>query len=84
MFQKKHFYGPSNTMPPIYGSKVQHMEEDLSKPLTPAQFKAVERIVGKILYYTRAIDNNMAHMMNHIGSHTNKGTQKLMQAVTHF
>ena len=26
----------------------------------------------------------MAHMMNHIGSQKSKGTQKLMQAVTHF
>ena len=55
-------------MPYIYGTKVQYVHEDLTKPLTPVQFKAVERIVGKFLYYARAIDNTMAHMMNHIGS----------------
>ena len=55
-------------MPPIYGAKVQYVQEDLSRPLTPEQFKAVERIVGKFLYYARAIDSTNAHMMNHIGS----------------
>ena len=84
VFPKKQYYGPSNTMPPIYESKVQYVEEDLSKPLTPALFKGVERIVGKFLYYVRAINNTMAHMMNNIASQKSKGTQKLMQAVTHF
>ena len=68
IFPKKHFYGPSNTMPPTYGTKVQYVQEDLLKPLTPVQFKAVKRIIGKFLYYARAIDNTMAHMINHIGS----------------
>ena len=71
-------------MPLTYGSKVQYVEKDLTKPLTPAQYKVVERTVGKFLYYTRAIDNTMANMMNHIRSQKSKGTQKLMQAVTHF
>ena len=56
------------TLCPIYGTKVQYMQEDLTKPLTPAQFKAVKRIVGKFLYYARAIDNTMSHMMIQIGS----------------
>ena len=84
IFPKKHFYGPLNTWPPTYGAKVQYVEEDLSKPLYLSQFKAVEQIVGKFLYYARAIDNIMAHMMNHIGSQKSKGMQKLMQAVTQF
>ena len=84
IFLKKHFYGPLNTMPPTYGSKTNYVEEDLSKPLTLTQFKAVKRIVGQFLYYARAIDNTMAHMMNPIGSQKSKGTQKLMQAVKHF
>ena len=84
IFPKKHYYGPSNTMPPTYGAKVQYVQEDLTQPLTPEQYKSVERIVGKFLYYARAIDNTMAHMMNHLGSQKSKGTQKLMQAVTHF
>ena len=71
-------------MPPTYGAKIRYIEEDLSKPLTPAQFKTAEQIVGKFLHYARAIDNTMAHMMDHIGSQKSKGTHKLMQAVTHF
>ena len=55
-------------MPPTYGSKVQYLEEDLTKPLTLAQYKTVEQIIGKFLYYARATDNTMAHMMNYIGS----------------
>ena len=84
IFPKKHYYRPSNTRPPTYGFKIQYVKEDLSKPQTPSQFKEVERIVGKFLYYARAIDNTMAHMMNHIGSQKNKGIQKLMQAITYF
>ena len=50
-------------MPPIYGIKVQYVQEDLIKPLTSAQFKAVKRIVGKffimldqlIIPYTTAL-----------------------------
>ena len=68
-----------------YNAKVQYIEEDLSKLLTPAQFKTVlEQIVGKFLYSARAINNTMAHMMNHVGLQKSKGTQKLMQAVTYF
>ena len=80
----KHFYGPSNTMPSIYDTKVQYVQEDLSKPLIPVQFKEVERIVGMFLYYAQAIDNTMAHMMHHLGSQKRKVTQPLMQAVAHF
>ena len=68
IFPKKHFYGPFNKMPPTYGAKVQCVQEDLTQPLTQQQYKSVERIVGKFLYYARAIDNTMAHMMNHLGS----------------
>ena len=68
IFPKKHFYGPSNTIPLIYGTKIQYVQEDLSRPITPDQFKAVKRIVGTFLYYTQMTDKTMTHMMNHIGS----------------
>ena len=84
IFPKKHLYGLFNTMPLTYGAKIQYVQEDLTQPLTPEQYKSVKQIVGKFRYYVRAIDNTMAHMMNHIGSQKSKGTQKLMQAVTHF
>ena len=71
-------------MPPTYESKVQYVEEDLTKPLILAQYKIVEQIVGKFLYYAKAIDNTIAHMMNHIRLQKSKGTKKLMQAITHF
>ena len=29
IFPKKYFYGPSNTNKPMYGAKVQYIEEDL-------------------------------------------------------
>ena len=69
---------------PQYTVQKKYVQEDLTQPLTPEQYKSVKRIVGKFLYYARAIDNTMAHMMNHLGSQKSKGTQKLTQAVTHF
>ena len=36
------------------------------------------------MYYAQAINNTMAHIMNHIGSQKAKGTQKLMEEVAHF
>ena len=62
IFQKKHHYGPSNTTPPVYGTKVQYVEEDLTRRLTIEQYKQVKKIVGKFLYYGRAINNTMAHI----------------------
>ena len=45
IFPKKHFYGPSNTMPPTYGTKIQYVQEDLTKLLTPEQYRAT-KILG--------------------------------------
>ena len=55
-------------MPPTYESKIQYVEEDLTKPLTPSQIKAVKQIAGEFLYYPREFDNKLAQMTNHIGS----------------
>lgn len=37
IFPKNFFYGSSTTNQPTYGSKVQYIEKDLTKLLTPTQ-----------------------------------------------
>lgn len=35
IFPKKHFYSPSNTIPLTYRAKIQYIEKELTKLLTP-------------------------------------------------
>ena len=44
----------------VYGAKQQlAMEEDKSPPLDEASVTRVQRIVGALLYYARAVDNKL-------------------------
>ena len=46
--------------------------------------RQIERVVGKFLYYARAIDNTMLHALNDIASSKSKGTQTTWEAVKYF
>ena len=67
-----------------YGAKVQYAKEDTAPLLSATQIKHIERVVGKFLYYGRAIDNTMLHALNDIASTKNKGTQTTWKAVKYF
>ena len=81
IFTGKHHYAPSKLDRPDYGAKIQFAKIDTATPLSLVQIKHIERVVGKFLYYARAIDNTMLHALNEIASSKSKGTQTPWEAV---
>ena len=56
----------------------------MQSPISLVQIKHIEQVVGKFLYYARAIDNTMLHALNNIASSKSKGTQTTWEAVKYF
>ena len=66
MFTGKHYYAPSKIDRPDYRAKIQFAKINTAAPLSLVQIKHIERVIGKFLYYARAIDNTMLHALNDI------------------
>ena len=60
-------HAPSKLDRPKYGAKVQYAKVDESTELEEPQIKYLQRVVGKFLYYARAINTTMLHAINDIG-----------------
>ena len=66
----------------IYGAKQQHAPtEDTSSSLNEAGIKRVQRIVGALLYYARAVDNKILVALSAIGSQQASATENTAAAV---
>ena len=63
-----------------YGAKVQRVEEDTSPPLTADQIKRVQKIVGTLLYYGRAVDSTLLTALSAIAARQSNGTQAVAEA----
>jgi hypothetical protein len=63
-----------------YGAKVQRVEEDNSPPLTTDQIKRVQKIVGTLLYYGRAVDSTLLTALSAIAARQSNGTQAVAEA----
>jgi len=61
-----------------YGAKVQRVEEDKSPPLMPDQIKHVQKIVGTLLYYGRAVDSILLIALSAIVARQSNGTHSLI------
>ena len=76
----------------IYGAKHQHSPDpDDSPALDDAGIKRVQRIVGGLLYYGRAVDNKLLVTLSAIGSqqaaateHTNEAVAQLLDYVATY
>jgi hypothetical protein len=62
---------------PQYGAKVQYALDDDTDPLSAADTKTLQEIVGSMLYYARAVDPTMLTTTNTIASLQSKPTQAL-------
>jgi hypothetical protein len=52
-----------------YGQKTQLTpEEDTSAPLSTERLLQVQKIIGSLLYYARAVDNNLLVVLNAIAA----------------
>jgi hypothetical protein len=68
---------------PNYGAKTQFTEdEDTSAPLDDAGRKHLQKAIGTLLYYARAIDNTLLVALGTLSSAQAKGTQATTQALT--
>ena len=63
LVHKKHLYAPSKVARPDYGATVQYAHDDEGEPISESRIRRIERIVGKFLYYARAIDTNICNML---------------------
>ena len=69
-------YSPS---PKQYGAKAQApLPVDISPKLSPAEIKEIQRVVGSILYYARAVDITVLMALSSIAIKQTKGTTSTM------
>jgi hypothetical protein len=70
---------PYSPLPKQFGSEAQRpLPPDTSPPLSKDNIKHVKRIIGSILYYTRAVDLTVLMALSTIASEQAKGTQNTM------
>jgi len=71
---------PYSPEPKKYGSEAQApLPIDTSRPLGEKEIKAVQKIVGSILYYARAVDMTVLMALSTIASEQTKGTEQTME-----
>ena len=76
--------GPSKVERPDYGAKIQYVQEDHTKPLTPEEITFIKQVTGKFLFYGRAIDITMRHELNELAIASTNGTDATMAATKYF
>jgi hypothetical protein len=68
---------PYSPEPKKYGADAQSpLPTDEPRKLTDAEIKQVQKIVGSILYYARAVDLTVLMALSTIASEQTKGTEK--------
>jgi hypothetical protein len=73
---------PFIATPIAYGQKTQlTLEEGTSATLLPACLLRVQKIIGSLLYYARAVDNKLLVALNAIAAHQSKVTICMEQLV---
>jgi hypothetical protein len=71
---------PYSPKPKKYGSEAQApLSIDTSRPLGDKEIKVVQKIVGSILYYARAVDMTVLMALSTIASEKMKGTERTMR-----
>ena len=77
---KTPYCAPSRYALPKFGSRVQFAKVDETAPLSSDKINFVQRVVGKLLYYARAVDPTMLHAINDISLSAAKGTEATLDA----
>jgi hypothetical protein len=81
---KQHYKSPSKHIQPVYGAKIQYVEEDTTPSLSPEKIKHVQKVIGKFLFMARAVDNTQLHALNELARKASKGTEATLAAATHL
>ena len=72
-------HAPHRWNKPVYGTKIQYAEKDKSEKLDKKGKKLIQSIVGKFLYYGRAIETPTLVALNDIGSQQSEPTQNTVK-----
>jgi len=80
----RQYHAPSKYTQPNYGSRVQYARVDTTNILTKDKITYIQRVLGKLLYYARAVDPTMLHAINDISISATKGTGAVMEATVHL
>jgi hypothetical protein len=73
---------PFIATPIAYGQKTQLTpEEDTSATLLPERLLRVQKIIGSLPYYARAVDNKLLVALNAIAAYQSKATIRTEQLV---
>jgi hypothetical protein len=80
---KRPQHAPHAWTAPSYGSKVQLTPlADNSKPLNAGGLTRIQRIIGTLLFYGRAIDSTLLVALGTLSAAQSKGTAATAQAIT--
>ena len=81
LIPKKPEHQPHCHVQPQYVSKVLLTEpRDKTPLLQPDDITKLQKIIGAVLYYARAVDGTLMTTLNELASTQSKGTQATMQA----
>ena len=76
-------HSPHRWNAPVFGRKIQYTKEaDKSPPLNKKGTRLVQSIVGKFLYYARALENPILVALNEIGTQQAAPTENTMKEAT--
>ena len=70
---------------PVYGKKVQLAQQESTAPkLSEPDTLRVRQVVGRFLFYARAIDSNLLMALNTIATQQENATERTAMLVTHM
>jgi hypothetical protein len=67
---------PSRYVTPVYGAKTQYATKDETPPLTTQQCLTIQKAIGSVLYYARAVDPTVLMQLNEIATEQTKASEK--------
>jgi hypothetical protein len=67
---------PARYVTPVYGAKTQYATMDETPSLTAKQCLTIQKIMGSVLYYARAVDPTVLMPLNDITTEQTKATEK--------
>jgi hypothetical protein len=77
-------HAPSKWNSPIFDQKVQYTDLDSTPNMDDDQRKFLQRVIGKYLFYARAVDPTVQHKLNRLAAAQSKETQATLAKLLHF
>ena len=81
---KQHHNGPSKAIQPQFGQRIQFAEDDLTPTLPPDKVKYIQKVIGKLLFMARAVDNTILHTLNELARKVTKATEATLEATIYL